>query len=238
MLIGTPDIISPHPHHPPLFMFRRTLAMAKPVNDAFTRALAGHAEWRQLQQKTDPAFFSELAKGQSPKILWIGCSDSRIPAEQILNLKPGDVFVHRNIANVLAASDLSSLSVIEFAVAHLKVEHAVVCGHTGCGGVAAALGNKSLGVLDMWLHPVKQLRLLHEEELSKSEDRARRLSELNVLNSLETLRMNPTVIDAVKTRGLQLHGLIYDLEKGKLETLTEEEPEDLQEKKFSVFAVS
>lgn len=206
-------------------------------SDAFTRALASHGEWRQIQQKNDPSFFAELAKGQAPKILWIGCSDSRIPAEQILGLKPGDVFVHRNIANVLSPADLSSLSVIEYAVAHLKVEHAVVCGHTKCGGVAAALANKSLGVLDMWLHPVKQLRLEHSKELAASEDKPRRLAELNVLHSLDTLRKNPTVIEAVRSRGLQLHGLIYDLEHGQLETLDEEDSKDLQEKKTEVFSV-
>ncbi|KAF2224924.1 carbonic anhydrase [Elsinoe ampelina] len=207
-------------------------------NDAFTRALAGHAEWRAIQQKNDPHIFENLSKGQSPKILWIGCSDSRIPAEQILNLKPGDVFVHRNIANVLSPSDLSSLSVIEFAVAHLKVEHAVVCGHTSCGGVQAALANKSLGVLDMWLQPIKQLRFEHGKELEAAgEDKVRKLSELNVLNSLEVLKMNPTVIEAVRKRGLQLHGLIYDLKQGKLETLDGEEEEDVRGRKFDVFAV-
>ncbi|PSK60476.1 Carbonic anhydrase [Elsinoe australis] len=213
-------------------------ASNKPA-DAFTRALAGHAEWRTIQQKNDPHIFENLSKGQSPKILWIGCSDSRIPAEQILNLKPGDVFVHRNIANVLAPSDLSSLSVIEFAVAHLKVEHAVVCGHTSCGGVQAALGNKSLGVLDMWLQPIKQLRWQHEKELEAAGEagRARRLSELNVLNSLEVLKMNPTVIEAVRKRGLKLHGLIYDLKQGQLEVLDGEEEEEMMGRKFDVFAV-
>lgn len=145
--------------------------------------------------------------------------------------------MHRNIANVLNSSDLSSLSVIEFAVAHLKVEHAVVCGHTSCGGVAAALGNKSLGVLDMWLHPVKELRFKHGAELQKNQDPARRLSELNVLNSLEVLRMNPTVIEAVRNRGLQLHGLIYDLEEGKLDELDVQQDGEVLKKKFEVFAV-
>ncbi|KAF4552634.1 Carbonic anhydrase-like protein [Elsinoe fawcettii] len=206
--------------------------------DAFTRALAGHAEWRAVQQKQDPHIFENLSKGQSPKILWIGCSDSRIPAEQILNLKPGDVFVHRNIANVLSPSDLSSLSVIEFAVAHLKVEHAVVCGHTSCGGVQAALANKSLGVLDMWLQPIKQLRFQHGQALEEAgEEKVRKLSELNVLNSLEVLKMNPTVIEAVRKRGLKLHGLIYDLKQGKLESLDGEEEEEVRGRKFDVFAV-
>jgi len=146
--------------------------------------------------------------------------------------------VHRNIANVVAAGDLSSASVIEFAVTHLKVEHAVVCGHTGCGGVAAALGNKSLGVLDLWLDPIKQLRLRHGEQLAEAEDKPRALAELNVLNSLNTLRSNPSVIEAIKSRGLKLHGLIYDLEQGKLENLSEPENEAGEhEKRFEVFTV-
>jgi len=206
------------------------------VVDAFTRALKSHSSWRAEQARRDPAFFPSLAKGQTPKILWIGCSDSRIPAEQILGLKPGEVFVHRNIANVLFPTDLSSLSVIEYAVAHLGVEHAVVCGHTGCGGVNAALGQKKLGVLDLWLSPLRQLRLKHAEELEKCQDQARRLSELNVSHSLAVLRTNPTVIDAVMKNKLQLHGLMYDLEHGKLEVL--EGGEEAEERKtFDVFAV-
>lgn len=234
-------------------MFRRTLAMSQPAGtsspylgpynppadlypqDAFTSALRNHAHWRAALSASDPGYFPTLAKGQAPKILWLGCSDSRIPAEQLLGLKPGDLFVHRNIANVLSPTDLSSVSVVEFAVRHLKVEHAVVCGHTGCGGVAAALGQKSLGVLDQWLQPVRTLRVSKKAELEQAQDKGRKLAELNVLNSLETLKMNPTVIEAMKERGMKLHGLIFNIETGALEEVAQET--DGEQEKLDVYTL-
>lgn len=187
----------------------------------FTRALKNNHSWCQNILATRPAYFTESSKGQAPKILWIGCADSRIPETTILGLEPGQVFTHRNIANILTDSDLSSLSVIEYAVRHLKVEHAVVCGHTLCGGVNAALGTANLGVIDPWLQPLKRLSHRHADELARlqGDDKSKRLSELNILQSLETLKANPTVMEAIKVRGLEVHGVLYDLASGKLSKL-------------------
>lgn len=141
--------------------------------------------------------------------------------------------MHRNIANILQPADVNSLSVIEYAVAHLKVDHVVVCGHTSCGGVNAALGNQKLGVIDLWLQPMRLLRMRHGQELDALEGDAKslRLSQLNVKNSLLVLKMNPTIIEAMKTRGLQVHGVMYNLHTGKLDGIeTEEKEEELKER--------
>lgn len=202
--------------------------------DAFTTNLSRNVDaWSAKTAEADPKFFETTAKGQSPKILWIGCADSRIPETTILGLKPGEVFVHRNIANILQPADVNSLSVIEYAVAHLKVDHVVVCGHTSCGGVNAALGNQKLGVIDLWLQPMRLLRMRHGQELDALEGDAKslRLSQLNVKNSLLVLKMNPTIIEAMKTRGLQVHGVMYNLHTGKLDGIeTEEKEEELKER--------
>ena len=174
--------------------------------------------WAASISKDNPDLLPTLSKGQSPKILWIGCSDSRVPETTILGLKPGDVFVHRNIANILTPTDLSSLSVIEYAVVYLKVQHIVLCGHTSCGGVAAALDNKRLGKIDTWLMPLRQVRMQNAaglESLSPTE-KARKMVELNVEAGVNVLRSNPDVIEAVKERGLTVHGMVYDLAKGQL----------------------
>jgi len=178
--------------------------------------------------EANPHYFTSSAKGQTPRILWIGCSDSRIPETVILGTKPGEVFVHRNIANMIHSTDLSSLAVIEFSVRHLKVQHIIVCGHTSCGGVGAVLGNQTLGILDTWLQPMRQLRYKHAKELESLEgdSKSTKLSQLNIKNGLETLRGNATVIEAMKERGLQLHGTVYNLSTGTLEPLESEETED------------
>lgn len=173
--------------------------------------------------KDNPDLFPTLSKGQKPKILWLGCSDSRVPETTLLGLKPGDVFVHRNIANVLPSTDLSSQSVIQYAVEHVKVQHVVVCGHTSCGGAAAALGNAKLGVIDLWLQPLRKLRL----QLSGASDweglgdgeKGQRLIEANVKAGVQTLLENPDVIEAIHERGLQVHGLVYDITCGELKEL-------------------
>ncbi|KAF7846338.1 hypothetical protein BT93_L4522 [Corymbia citriodora subsp. variegata] len=214
------------------------MAESSPMQGGFAHKLAENtANWSQKTAESDPDFFKKTAAGQSPKILWIGCADSRIPETTILGLKPGEVFVHRNIANIITATDINSLSVIEFAVAHLKVEHILVCGHTSCGGVNAALGNTRLGLLDIWLQPMRQLRMEHTEELEKLEPAAKtlRLSQLNVLRSLEVLKMNPTVIDAMSSRGLDLHGVIYNLSTGKLEVVETSEDEGTKNKRLAAF---
>ncbi|KAF1350718.1 carbonic anhydrase [Delphinella strobiligena] len=198
------------------------------------------AKWSETTASTEPEFFERSAKGQSPKILWIGCADSRIPETTILGLKPGEVFVHRNIANIVTATDINSLSVIEFAVKHLKVEHILVCGHTSCGGVGAALGNNRLGLLDIWLQPMRQLRMEHSDELEKMDDKQKglRLTQYNILRSLEVLRMNPTVIDAMNERNLELHGVIYDVASGKLEVVETSEDDHTQQKRLKAFTTA
>ncbi|GAB7340332.1 hypothetical protein MBLNU457_6783t1 [Dothideomycetes sp. NU457] len=210
------------------------------ARDAFQKVLAANSEWAAKVAQSDTSFFANSAKGQAPKVLWIGCADSRVPETTILGCQPGDVFTHRNIANILTPSDLSSLAVIEYAVAHLKVEHAVVCGHTSCGGVAASLANSKLGILDPWLQPIRALRMKHTDELAALEgaEKTRRLSELNVLGSLQALKQNATVIEAVKSRGLMVHGVIYDLASGKLETVSETETEAEAKKRIEAFNLS
>ncbi|KAF2231210.1 carbonic anhydrase [Viridothelium virens] len=187
-------------------------------------ALAQNKAWAYKVAHEDPSFFPKLGSGQSPEILWIGCADSRIPETTILGLKPGDVFVHRNIANILHSADINAGSVIEFAVKYLKVKHIIVCGHTSCGGVNAALGNQKLGMIDTWLLPLRQLRMKHAQELEAlpQAERTFRLSQLNVAQSLDVLKQNAVVIDAIKDRDLRLHGLIYNVGTGELTTLKSE----------------
>ena len=197
-------------------------------SDRLTTALNSNKEWAAKTAQQDPDLFATLAVGQRPEILWIGCSDSRCPETTVLGLKPGDVFVHRNIANILHAADLSSSAVIEFAVRHLRVKHVVLSGHTSCGGVAAALGNKNLGVLDPWLLPLRQIR---EQNLgllqSLSPDEANlKLAELNVHEGVKTLKQKSVVLEAIQERGLQVHGLIYDVGSGVLRPLDTNESEE------------
>ena len=197
-------------------------------------AIRQNKQWAQKTAEEHPKLFSTLASGQSPEILWIGCSDSRVPETTILGLKPGDVFVHRNIANILHPGDLSAGSVIEYAVVHLKVKHIVVCGHTSCGGVNAALGNQKLGLLDTWLVPLRSLRRQHLQTLKglSKDEAARKMVEANVLQGIKVLRENGTVIDAMRDRGLDLHGLVYDIACGELHELdTDEEPDHQHERK-------
>ena len=197
-------------------------------SDRLTTALNSNKEWAAKTAQQDPDFFATLAVGQRPEILWIGCSDSRCPETTVLGLKPGDVFVHRNIANILHAADLSSSAVIEFAVRHLRVKHVVLSGHTSCGGVAAALGNKNLGVLDPWLLPLRQIR---EQNLSllhslSPEEANLKLAELNVHEGVKILKQKSVVLEATQERGLQVHGLIYDVGSGVLRPLDTNESEE------------
>ena len=199
-----------------------------PSPDTFRLALRQNKDWASTTAHHHPTLFPTLAKSQSPEILWIGCSDSRVPETTVLGLKPGDVFVLRNIANILSPGDISSEAVIEFAVKHLKVKHIVLCGHTLCGGVAAALGNKKLGVIDTWLVPLMQLRKENERELERlegEEERGKRLVELNVLRGVRVLRENEAVGRGLREEGLEVHGLVYDVASGVLEELDTYESE-------------
>jgi len=198
--------------------------------DAFQKLLAGNKQWAEHTAKNDPELFPTLAKGQHPEVLWIGCSDSRVPETTLSGLKPGDIFVHRNIANILHPGDLSAASVIEYAVAHVGVKHVVLCGHSSCGGVNAALGNSKIGVIDCWLLPLRELRAQGCSELKKLEGPAQTkwLVEANVKRGVQVLRANANVIEAVKSRNLQVHGVVYHIDKGTLEVI--DVPEAAEEK--------
>ena len=185
--------------------------------------LENNRRWSQGVTDQNPDFFERLALGQSPEVLWIGCADSRVPANQVIGLDPGEVFVHRNIANVVVHSDFNCLSVIEYAVAMLKVSHVIVCGHYGCGGVEAASQNHQLGLIDNWLRHIRDVRNHHETVLDAIEgDDARldRLCELNVVGQVHNV-CSTTIVQQAWDRGqaLSVHGLIYNLKDGLLKDL-------------------
>ncbi|CAO3622080.1 unnamed protein product [Mucor hiemalis] len=179
--------------------------------------------WAAKVLAEDPTFFSTIAEKQQPKILWIGCSDSRVPANAILQLGPGEVFVHRNIANVVSHSDLNCLSVLQYAVEVLKVEHIIVCGHYNCGGVGAAHGHGQFGLIDNWLRNIKDVYRLHKKELEAlGDDKARlhKLIELNVINSAENVCHSTIVQNAwQKGQKLTVHAWAYDIESGTAKKL-------------------
>ncbi|KAL8417510.1 hypothetical protein RB594_001252 [Gaeumannomyces avenae] len=191
--------------------------------DVFQYSMSSNSAWAGYKAHQNPNFFPKLASGQWPQILWLGCSDSRCPETTILGLQPGDVFVHRNIANIISATDINTSAVIEYAVMHLKVKHVVLCGHTFCGGANAALADSRVGgVLDTWLTPLKAIRLANAAELASISDlkaRGVRIAELNVAAGCKTLMANPNVQDAIRDRDLQVHGCIYDISTGKIRDL-------------------
>ncbi|RMZ87459.1 hypothetical protein DV736_g5314, partial [Chaetothyriales sp. CBS 134916] len=197
--------------------------------DAYSKVFNNNSTWRRSLAEHHPELFEQLGKGQSPQILWVGCADSRCPETTILGLQPGEIFCHRNIANILTPNDLNSLSVIQYAVQYLKVKHIIVCGHTSCGGIAAALGNKKLGLIDTWLMPLRTLRRENLELLESlsEQDRGLKLVELNVRSSINVLLENPTVIDAIAERDLAVHGLIFDVGTGELRELDIHEEESV-----------
>lgn len=207
------------------------------LEDAYHHSLDENKKWAQDLEFQNPGFFQTCAKGQSPQILWIGCADSRCPETTILNCKPGEVFTHRNIANIVNPTDISLLSIVQFAVFHLKVKHIVVAGHTSCGGVAASLGNAKLDILDIWLQPLRQLREQYSDELESMDEceRGTFLCKKNVQAGVETLKRIPTVIDAMRERGLELHGVMYCLDKGLLEEVETPEDEKHCSKRVKVF---
>ncbi|KAJ5779385.1 Carbonic anhydrase [Penicillium paradoxum] len=206
-------------------------------SDRYAAGLRLNKEWAAQTARDHPELFPTLASGQKPQILWIGCSDSRCPETTFLGLSPGDVFVHRNIANVLHPGDLSSSAVIEYAVQYLRVNHVVVCGHTACGGVAAAMGNKNLGILDPWLLPLRQLRERNLETLQSMtpDEAAMKLAELNVREGLNVVKQKGVVLNAIQERGLQLHGLIYDVGSGVLSELDTKDSEEAIRARLTAF---
>jgi carbonic anhydrase len=187
-----------------------------------TELLANNQKWAEGVVAEDPEFFARLAKQQSPKFLWIGCADSRVPANQIIGLQPGGVFVHRNIANLVVHSDANCLSVVQYAVEVLKVEDIIVCGHYGCGGVAAALGHTQFGLIDNWLRHIKDVYTKHEAELRDLDEGARltRLCELNVIEQASNLSAT-TIVQNAWARGQELtvHAWIYSLDDGRIKPL-------------------
>lgn len=187
------------------------------------RLLDQNREWARGITESDPDFFSTLAKQQSPKFLWIGCADSRVPANQLVGLIPGEMFVHRNVANVVVHTDFNCLSVMQYAVDVLKVEHIIVCGHHGCGGVKAALENSQLGLIDNWLRHVQDVVRQHEPALMQMEDEKMRLDRLCELNVIEQVRnvARTTIVQSAWQRGQELvvHGWIYGLQDGLLRDL-------------------
>src|SRR3954469_9324436 len=190
---------------------------------ALTDLLENNRRWAEGIRAQDPQFFKRLSQQQAPKYLWIGCSDSRVPANQIVGMQPGEIFVHRNVANVVVHADLNCLAVLQFAVDVLKVEHVIVCGHYGCGGVLAALRNDRLGLVDNWLRHVQDVRRAHQAELDAlptEEARHRRLCELNVLEQVTNVSQTTIVRDAwERGQTLHVHGWAYDLKDGLLRDL-------------------
>ncbi|GAB7335382.1 hypothetical protein MBLNU13_g07763t1 [Cladosporium sp. NU13] len=235
-------------HHfpgPPLSLLPRVRQAQPPVtdisslsaDDEFTASLQANKIWASDIAAKDPEFFKNSAKGQAPDILWIGCCDSRVPETTVLGKKPGEVFVLRNIANIINPTDIALLSSVEFSVKHLQIKHIVLCGHTSCGGVKATLANNKLDILDVWLQPMRQIREKHSEALSKlsGEEKEDALARLNIQQGVENLRRIPTVVDAIKNRGLKIHGLLYKLADGHLEQIDTAEDEAASECRHTTF---
>lgn len=189
----------------------------------FNKILEGNKSWVDFVSKDTSGRFEQLSKGQSPEILWIGCADSRVPANEVTGRKPGEVFVHRNIANMCVHSDMSMLSVLDYAVNVLKVKHIIVAGHYGCGGVAASLSRKQFGIIDNWLCHIKDVYRLHANEIDSIEDhdeKVNRLIELNVKEQVFNLSTTSIVQNAWKNgQALAVHGMVVDIGSGQLKDL-------------------
>lgn len=190
------------------------------MSQSYDGIFENNRKWVESRISADPTFFEELAKTQTPEFLYIGCSDSRATAEELMGAKPGEVFVHRNIANVVNALDMSSTAVIEYAVQHLKVKHIVVCGHYNCGGVKAAMTPQDLGILNPWLRNIRDVYRIHQTELDSIEDEGLRYDRLVELNVLEQC-VNVIKMACVQERYILeeypiVHGWVFDLRTGKI----------------------
>ncbi len=187
------------------------------------RLIENNCQWAAAITEREPEFFARLAQQQEPQYLWIGCADSRVPANEIVGLLPGELFVHRNVANLVVHTDLNCLSVIQYAVEALKVKHIIVCGHYGCGGVKAALHGSSLGLIDNWLRHIQDVREKYEAHLNTIDDAAAKLHRLCELNVIEqTINVcQTTILQGAWARGQEVavHGWIYDLHDGRLRDL-------------------
>lgn len=188
------------------------------MENYYKSLIENNKEWVAKQLEKDPLFFDALSKGQQPPLLWIGCSDSRVPANEIIGAPPGEVFVHRNIANMVIHTDMSMLSVLDYAVNVLKVKHIIVCGHYGCGGVQAAMTNSHIGLIDNWIRHIKDVYRFHQEELNQIQDEKQKFDRFVELNVVEQ------VFDLAKTSIIQgaweggqpvhIHGWVYDIKDG------------------------
>jgi carbonic anhydrase len=189
----------------------------------YNSLLEGNKQWVRERLEQDPQYFERLSKGQSPQFLWIGCSDSRVPANEITHTQPGDIFVHRNIANMVVHSDMNMLSVLDYAVNILKVKHVIVCGHYGCGGVKAAMDNQQYGLVDNWLRFIKDVYRTHHHELESIKDpekRFNRFAELNVIEQVFDLTKTTIIQNAWRERNEpKVHGWIYELKTGLIKDL-------------------
>lgn len=192
------------------------------MEDSYRKLLEGNKQFVADKLKIDPNFFTRLAKQQTPDFLWVGCSDSRVPANEITGTDPGEIFVHRNIANMVVHTDTNLLSVLQYAVEVLHVKHIIVCGHYGCGGILTALSNESKGLVDTWVRNIKEVYAKHSEELNKITDptqKANRLTELNVMEQVRNLAKSPIVQRAWQKRAVQIHGWVYGLDTGLIKDL-------------------
>jgi carbonic anhydrase len=186
---------------------------------SYERLIKGNEKWIQEKLDLDPDFFKKLAKGQTPEFLWIGCSDSRVPANEITGTESGEIFVHRNIANQVVHSDTNMLSVLQYAVEYLHVKHIIVCGHYGCGGVKAAMDTKYVGLIGRWLAYIKDIyqnNIKTLDAISDPEAKEKRMVELNVIEQVHNLAKTSIVQKAWKNRELEIHGWVYSLEDGKI----------------------
>lgn len=188
------------------------------MSDFYKKILDNNKKWVENKLAISPNYFKNLADGQNPPLLWIGCSDSRVPANEIIGAEPGEVFVHRNIANMVVHSDMNMLSVLDYAVNALKVKHVIVCGHYGCGGVKAAMGNSSIGIIDNWIRHIKDVYRFHQKELDAIEDEKERFNkfvEINVKEQVLDLAKTSIVQNAWNSgQELTLHGWVYGLNDG------------------------
>jgi carbonic anhydrase len=192
------------------------------MTNALNNLFVNNREWADRMSKERPGFFQKLAQQQSPKYLWIGCSDSRVPANEIVGLDPGEVFVHRNVANVVVPSDLNALSVIQFAVEHLRVEHIMVVGHYGCGGVIAAARGTRIGLVDNWLRHVQDVRLRHRQRLNHlpQAELESVMCEMNVIEQVGNVALSNVMQDAWgRGQKVTVHGWIYGLDDGLVKDL-------------------
>lgn len=198
----------------------------------FAKIFKNNEEWIASKLESNPDYFKELSKGQTPEVLYIGCSDSRVTAEDLMGAMPGEVFIHRNVANMVISIDLNAMSVINYAVRHLKVKHIIICGHYECGGVKASLQQSDLGILNPWLRNIRDVYRIHKDELNaiaNEQDRFDRLVELNVQEQAINVIKTAVVQEAYRDRGITVSGWVFNIRTGKLIDLNIDFPKVLED---------